>query len=76
MTLVMAEDTTLRDAMAGDPAPFDALLAPLLDPANRLAAVLLGDRTEAEDAVQEPALKAWSRLRQTYNRTRATPLHG
>jgi RNA polymerase sigma-70 factor (ECF subfamily) len=64
MTLVMAEDTTLRDAMAGDPAAFDALLAPLLDPAYRLAAVLLGDRTEAEDAVQEAALKAWSRLRQ------------
>ena len=64
MTLVMAEDTTLRDAMAGDPAAFDALLVPLLDPAYRLAAVLLGDRTEAEDAVQEAALKAWSRLRQ------------
>jgi RNA polymerase sigma-70 factor, ECF subfamily len=64
MTLVIAEDTTLRDAMAGDPSAFDALLAPLLDPAYRLAAVLLGDRTEAEDAVQEAALKAWSRLRQ------------
>ncbi len=64
MSLVMAEDTTLRDAMAGDPAAFDALLAPLLDPAYRLAVVLLGDRTEAEDAVQEAALKAWSRLRQ------------
>jgi RNA polymerase sigma-70 factor (ECF subfamily) len=64
MTLVMAEDTTLRDAMAGDAAAFDALIAPLLDPAYRLAAILLGDRTEAEDAVQEAALKAWSRLRQ------------
>jgi RNA polymerase sigma-70 factor (ECF subfamily) len=64
MTLVMAEDTTLRDAMAGDPAAFDALVAPLLDPAYRLAVVLLRDRTEAEDAVQEAALKAWTRLRQ------------
>jgi len=64
MALVMTVDTTLRDAMAGDPAAFDVLLAPLLDPAYRLAAVLLGDRTEAEDAVQEAALKAWSRLRQ------------
>src|SRR5207248_6034949 len=59
-----AQDTTLIDAMAGDADAFDALLAPLLDPAYRLAVVLLQNRTEAEDAVQEAALKAWSRLRQ------------
>jgi RNA polymerase sigma-70 factor (ECF subfamily) len=64
MTLVIGEDWTLRDALAGDPAAFDVLLAPLLDPAYRLATVLLGDHVEAEDAVQEAALKAWSRLRQ------------
>jgi len=64
MTLAMAEDTTLEEAMAGDSAAFDSLLAPLLDPGYRLAAVLLGDRTEAEDAVQEAALKAWSKLSQ------------
>jgi RNA polymerase sigma factor (sigma-70 family) len=64
MTLVLAEDRTLKDAMAGDPAAFDALLAPLLDPAYRLAVVLLRDHAEAEDAVQEAALKAWSRLHQ------------
>ena len=64
MTLVMARDTTLIDAMAGDAGAFDALLAPLLDPAYRLAVVLLQDRVEAEDAVQEAALKAWSKLGQ------------
>jgi RNA polymerase sigma-70 factor (ECF subfamily) len=64
MTLVIGEDRTLRDALAGDPSAFDALLAPLLDPAYRLASVLLGDRTEAEDVVQDAALKAWSRLAQ------------
>jgi RNA polymerase sigma factor (sigma-70 family) len=64
MTLVIAEDWTLRDAVAGDPGAFDALLAPLLDPAYRLATVLLDDRVEAEDAVQEAALKAWSHLDQ------------
>jgi len=64
MTLVITEDWTLRDALAGDAAAFDALLAPLLDPAYRLAVVLLGDRTEAEDAVQDAALKAWSKLDQ------------
>jgi RNA polymerase sigma-70 factor, ECF subfamily len=64
MTLAMAQETTLIDALAGDPGAFDVLLAPLLDPAFRLAVLLLQDRTEAEDAVQEAALKAWSRLRQ------------
>jgi len=64
MTLTMTQDTTLAEAAAGDPAAFDALLAPLLDPAYRLAVVLLGDRTEAEDAVQEAALKGWSHLGQ------------
>jgi RNA polymerase sigma-70 factor (ECF subfamily) len=64
MTLVIGEDRTIRDALAGDPSAFDVLLAPLLDPAYRLASVLLGDRTEAEDVVQDAALKAWSRLGQ------------
>jgi RNA polymerase sigma-70 factor, ECF subfamily len=64
MTLVIAEDLTLTDALAGDPGAFDALLAPLLDPSYRLAMVLLRDHAEAEDAVQEAALKAWSRLHQ------------
>ncbi len=64
MTLVLEQDWTLRDAVAGDPSAFDALLAPLLDPAYRLATVLLDDRVEAEDVVQEAALKAWSKLDQ------------
>src|ERR1700736_7061402 len=64
MTLVGEQDLTLTDAVAGDPVAFVALLAPLLDPAYGLAPVLLDDRVEAEDAVQEAALKAWSRLHQ------------
>src|SRR4030081_319964 len=64
MTLVIGEDVTLRDGVAGDAAAFDALMSPLLDPAFRLATVLLGDHAEAEDAVQEAALQAWSRLGQ------------
>ncbi|HEY8761061.1 MAG TPA: sigma-70 family RNA polymerase sigma factor [Candidatus Dormibacteraeota bacterium] len=64
MTLVVGEDRTLKEAQAGDPAAFDALVSPLLDPAYRLAMVLLRDHAEAEDAVQEAALKAWSRLAQ------------
>jgi RNA polymerase sigma-70 factor, ECF subfamily len=40
-------------------AAFTQRLEGVLDPAHRLATVLLRDRTAAEDAVQEAALKAW-----------------
>jgi RNA polymerase sigma-70 factor (ECF subfamily) len=43
---------------------FAALLEPLLDPAFRLAAVMLADRSAAEDAVQEASIKAWRKLKQ------------
>lgn len=41
---------------------FQDLITPLLDPAYRLATSLLHDRDEAEDAVQEAAIKAWRGL--------------
>lgn len=47
---------------AADSARFDALIRPLVNPAFRLAAVTLEDATEAEDAVQDAAIKAWRRL--------------
>ena len=40
-------------------AELDALLAPLMLPAYRLAFGMLRNREEAEDAVQEAALSAW-----------------
>lgn len=43
---------------------FSRLIEPLLDPAYRLAAVMLNDRAAAEDAVQEAAVKAWRKIRQ------------
>lgn len=55
---------TLAQAVAGDPDSFSRLLEPLLDPAYRLAAVMLSDRSAAEDAVQEAALKAWRKVKQ------------
>ena len=58
------DDRTFADAVAGDPAAFSALLRPLLDPAYRVAVLALDDPAEAEDAVQEAALRAWSKLRQ------------
>jgi RNA polymerase sigma-70 factor (ECF subfamily) len=41
---------------------FDTLVRPLLAVAYRLAYGLLQDRAEAEDAVQEAAVKAWRRF--------------
>jgi len=51
-------------ATQGDAQAFALLIEPLLNPAYRLAAVMLADRTTAEDAVQEASLKAWRKLRQ------------
>jgi RNA polymerase sigma-70 factor (ECF subfamily) len=51
-------------ASAGDSDSFATLIEPLLDPAFRLAAVMLADRGAAEDAVQEASIKAWRKLKQ------------
>jgi RNA polymerase sigma factor (sigma-70 family) len=42
-------------------ATFEAELRPLLGPALRLATAMRLDRNDAEDAVQEAALRAWRR---------------
>jgi RNA polymerase sigma-70 factor, ECF subfamily len=47
---------------AGEGGAFGELLAPVLEPAFRLAMTMLNDRSAAEDAVQEAALKAWRKL--------------
>jgi RNA polymerase sigma-70 factor (ECF subfamily) len=54
----------LARAAEGDRDAFAMVVQPLLDPAYRLAAVMLGDRTAAEDAVQEASIKAWRKLKQ------------
>lgn len=60
----MNDDQTerLARAKAGDGRAFEELLAPMVDPAFRLAMTMLKDRSAAEDAVQESALKAWRHL--------------
>lgn len=61
----MADAAQLRlieTAREGDRTAFEALLAPAAPPAARLALAMLHDRGEAEDAVQEAALKAWRKL--------------
>ncbi len=54
----------MTSAASGDAHSFAVLIEPLLDPAYRLAAVMLADRSSAEDAVQEASIKAWRKLRQ------------
>jgi RNA polymerase sigma-70 factor, ECF subfamily len=56
------QDHSLDRAKAGDGHAFERLIAPLLDPAFRLAMTMLNDRAAAEDAVQEAAIKAWRKL--------------
>ncbi|TMC50419.1 MAG: RNA polymerase sigma factor [Chloroflexi bacterium] len=60
----MSEQGALERAKAGDGLAFEELLAPVLDPAFRLAMTMLNDKGAAEDAVQEAALKAWRKLDQ------------
>jgi RNA polymerase sigma-70 factor (ECF subfamily) len=54
----VAGDAT-RDAFLSSPDAFSVQLETVLDAAHRLATVMLRDRSAAEDAVQEAALKAW-----------------
>ena len=54
----------MTSAAAGDADSFAILIEPLLDPAYRLATVMLADRSSGEDAVQEASIKAWRNLRQ------------
>ncbi len=65
MSAVLEQRQQAMDrASGGDAQSFSLLIEPLLDPAYRLAAVMLSDRTAAEDAVQEASIKAWRKLGQ------------
>lgn len=61
VTLAPPADLVAK-AIAGDEVALDHLIRPLLQPAYRLAYMLLHDREAAEDAVQEAALKSWRKL--------------
>jgi RNA polymerase sigma factor (sigma-70 family) len=56
------EPDLISRASAGDKVAFEALLGPIVAPAARLAYAMLQDRAEAEDVVQEAAVKAWRKL--------------
>jgi RNA polymerase sigma factor (sigma-70 family) len=56
------EAELIAAAVGGDEAAFDDLVGPLVEPAYKLAAVMLRDTEEARDAVQEACLIAWRKL--------------
>src|SRR5439155_12342708 len=63
LTVLMEQrPPVMARAASGDPDAFALLIQPLLGPAYRLAAVMLADRSAAEDAVQEASIKAWRKL--------------
>jgi RNA polymerase sigma-70 factor (ECF subfamily) len=57
--------TEALDEVGGQSAAldFDTLIGPLIQPGFRLALLMLDNPAEAEDAVQEAAVKAWRKLR-------------
>lgn len=57
-----AEQAYIARAKAGDHAAFERLLAPTVRPAMRLAYAMLANTSEAEDAFQDAAIRAWRKL--------------
>jgi RNA polymerase sigma-70 factor (ECF subfamily) len=57
-----ADAELVEAARHGDRRSFEILLLPLIQPAFRVAFAMLGDRDEADDAVQESALRAWQAI--------------
>jgi RNA polymerase sigma-70 factor (ECF subfamily) len=50
------------ERVAADTREFDAIVGPWIEPGYRLAVAMLRDPVEAQDAVQEAAVKAWRSL--------------
>jgi RNA polymerase sigma-70 factor (ECF subfamily) len=74
--MTVADDPALHlvaRARAGAEDAFDALIRPLLEPAQRLAYAMLRDHHAAEDAVQEATLKAWRSFKQVREATTLRP---
>jgi RNA polymerase sigma-70 factor (ECF subfamily) len=60
--VTVSQPYLVQAAKAGDSTAFERLLRPEYRNAYRLAYAMLHDTQEAEDAVQEAALKAWRKL--------------
>lgn len=58
------DESLLAAARAGDQTSFERLIAPHIAVGYRLAAAMLNDPVQAEDAVQEATLRAWRAIGQ------------
>jgi RNA polymerase sigma-70 factor, ECF subfamily len=65
--------TAIGQAAADREVAFDALVGPLIEPAFKLAYVLLRNPDDAEDVVQEATLKAWRNLDRLRDPSAARP---
>ena len=70
---IASEVELVSAAIAGDQSAFDALVGPLIEPAFKLAAVMLEDGEEARDAVQEACITAWRKLSQLRREAQLRP---
>ena len=68
-----SDASVVSAAIDGDEAAFDSLVGPLIEPGFKLAAVMLRDREEARDAVQEACVLAWRRLSQLRGEAQLRP---
>jgi len=73
VTIGEDEQALIARAQSGDLAAYERLLEPSIRVATRLAFALLHDRSEAEDAFQEAAFRAWRRLRNLHPGSRFQP---
>ncbi|HKA12981.1 MAG TPA: sigma factor, partial [Candidatus Dormibacteraeota bacterium] len=54
-----SDEALVEEAREGARLAFETLIQPLISPAYRLALVMVRDPSQAEDCVQEAALRAW-----------------
>jgi RNA polymerase sigma-70 factor, ECF subfamily len=66
-----SDEQLLADARTGDQSSFERLIEPHIAVGYRLAAAMLNDAGQAEDAVQEATLRAWRSIRQLHSGAQA-----
>ncbi len=69
----MTDEALVQAAAAGDRDAFAAIAAPRLDRLFATATLILRDRGQAEDAVQEALVRAWRDLPSLRDRRRLDP---